>query len=424
MSLEVVRIAVVTPIPTPYRDLFWNAVSRQEGVELHVFYCSAGKKDRPWEVSWPRDYHAEVLPGVNLSAWWGRDTSCFWNPTIRSRLRRGHYDAVVIGGYNHPTMLAAIAGSIRSGVPYFLMCESHLRSPRAWWRRWVKERFVRWIVTRAAGGFPTGILAREYLMHYGASAENLTPIPNAPDVVSIAGQVADWRARREEVRRAHELDGYPVLLFVGRLIPSKGVARLIGALHALRPRHEANLVILGDGPERRSLEQLARRLGVDRQVRFMGFTQPSDLPKWYATADLFVLPSSETWGVVVLEALASGLPVVVTDEVGCYPDVIIDPLVGGVVPARDESALAAAIDQRLRESVSPDAVARTWRPVFETLKYHNLANRFLAAVGRGIGCGWPRDRQADGKEGRGPFALNVPGASHEEASGNVDSTKR
>src|SRR5262245_43542651 len=67
------RIAVVTPIPTPYRDPFWNILARMPGIDLTVYYCSQGKADRPWDVDWQHRYRAQVLPGQNLMAWRGPD---------------------------------------------------------------------------------------------------------------------------------------------------------------------------------------------------------------------------------------------------------------------------------------------------------------------------------------------------------------
>ncbi len=383
VSGDFVKVVAVTPIPTPYRDPFWSAVARQPGVELHVFYCSAGKDDRPWEASWSREYDAEILPGYNLNAWRGAAASCFWNPSILRRLRKGGYDALVCGGYNHLTMLAGMRYAVRHRVPYFLMCESHLQQPRRFWRRWFKQRFVRRVVTLAAGGFPAGTLARDYLLHYGADPQNLAIIPNVPDVAKLAKSVGALRKGRGQLRREYGLGDYPIVLFAGRLIPRKGAHVLIRAFRNASSGNDAHLVIAGAGPERRALEKIASECCLEGRVRFAGFVQPADMSKWYAMADLFVLPSSETWGVVVLEALASGLPVIVTNEVGCYPDAINDPSVGTVVACRNQEQLAASIRQRVEEPVSEEEVTRVWAPIRERFEYPVLARRMLQLLHRG-----------------------------------------
>lgn len=374
------NIAVVTSIPTPYRDPFWNEVAAHTHVDVHVFYCSAGKGDRPWTSNWPRQYRGEVLPGRNLLAWRGVDSSCYWNPAIRERLRRGHYDVVIVGGYNHPTMLVAMHYALRNGVPYFLMCESHLKSRRHWWRCAAKETIVRWAVRHAAGALPTGVLARDYLLSYGARPDTLTVIPNAPDVVRISEEVMHRRALRQVSRERHGLGKGAMVLFVGRLIAKKHVDTLIRALAAFSVPDTTQLAIVGDGPLRVHLESLTNRLGLTNRVHFIGFRQPTELPAWYAMADLFVLPSSETWGVVALEALAAGLPVIVSDEAGCHADIATDPRIATVFRARDHIALADAITHRVHQMISERTVRRVWKPVFNSVKYDALALRLLSAL--------------------------------------------
>ena len=98
IHLEPLRIAVVTVIPTPYRDPFWRVFERNEEVELTVFYCAGGKKDRPWTVDWGQPNHACYLKGYNLAAAFGAATSLYWNPEIRKRPRDKPYDGIIVGG--------------------------------------------------------------------------------------------------------------------------------------------------------------------------------------------------------------------------------------------------------------------------------------------------------------------------------------
>lgn len=374
------KIAVITPIPTPYRDPFWNAVARRPGVELEVFYCSAGKGDRPWNADWSREFRAEVLYGCNFAGWRGRDASCFWNPEIAARLQNGNYDAVVVGGYNHATMWAAIHHARQHDIPFYLMCESFLRQRRPNWRSRLKRYPLQWLVSRCAGGFPTGSLAEQYLTHYGAAPETLTRIPNTPDVEGLKRFAEGLRPQRAALRRRHGLSDRPTVLFAGRLIPKKRAGLLVKAFGQACDEVDAQLVVVGDGDEREMVEQLVSRLDLAQRVHFAGFVQPGDMPMWYALADLFVLPSSETWGVVVLEALASGLPVIVTDEVGCHPDVVVDQVVGDVIPAANQQALVAALRRRLSDLSSPDTIHRAWAPIRESLRYDALAEKFAGCL--------------------------------------------
>lgn len=378
------RVGVVTPIPTPYRDPFWNAFSRTPGVDLTVFYCSAGKSDRPWTEGWENDFRSEVLPGRNLLSWRGADASCFWNPGIRNRLAAGQFDALLIGGYNHPTMWAALRFAVRRRIPFFLMCESHLRKHRSGWKQTLKRPVLRWIVKRAAGFLPTGRLSAEFLQYYGADPRAMTALPNVPDLVCVRTQVQALRGSAPSPLPA-ELAGRPVVLFVGRLIPKKRAELVIRAFAEIDARLGAVLAIVGDGPLRPELEVLADQLGIRSRVHFAGFVQPREVLRWYALARVFVLPSSETWGVVVLESLAAGVPVIVSDEVGCVEDVVRDPALGTVVPARSQEALRDALQRELHREPPGTDFQLAWQVVETGMRYDSLRESLLRGIRAGIG---------------------------------------
>lgn len=378
------RVAAITAIPTPYRDPFWNVLAAQPEVSLDVFYCATGKSDRPWEATWRIDYRARALPGINLTRFLSLDAACYWNPSVIGELRRGRYDHIVIGGYNHATLWAAMRFARRHDVPYYLMCETYLEQPRPAWKKVLKAPLVRWAVGGAAACFPTGTLASRYLVHYGADPEELYRLPNTPDVETYwqrAQELEPQRARLREELRLHATR--PLILFVGRLIARKGVEVLLRAYAAVCQHMEADLVVLGDSELRSNWETIAKELGIRDRIRFEGFVPPDDVPVWHAVADVLVLPSlNETWSTVVLESLASGLPVVITDRVGCYADVLSDPAVGVAVEAGNVDALAKAIMDRLSNPVSRREVAAAWEPVREQFRYLTLARRLIAAFSK------------------------------------------
>jgi len=145
-----------------------------------------------------------------------------------------------------------------------------------------------------------------------------------------------------------QLSARPVVLFVGRLRAYKGLHHLLQAMTGV----EANLAIVGDGPERRRLEGLSRRLGIAHRVHFAGHLADDLLPAAYQAADAFVLPShlpSEAFGLVMVEAMASGLPVVCT-ELGTGTSVVVQHgETGLVVPPADPEALARALQRLLSD---------------------------------------------------------------------------
>lgn len=377
------RIGVVSAIPTPYRDPFWNAVAAEPDTSLHVYYCAAVSPDRPWLPSWPMRYNHEVLNGINIFAPFSSRGFSYWNPDINTRLEAGRHDALLIGGYNYPTMLAAVRFARRKGIPYFLMSESHLNEPRTRWRRVFKRPIVKWVVRGAAGCFPTGKWAADYLIHYGAKADRLCFLPNVPDVDFLDRKSWELAAVRSEVREQLGLGATTTVLFLGRLVDFKRVDLLIEAFAKVDRNIAARLAIVGDGLERSRLERLASRLGIADRVLFKGFIEPEQVPQWYAAADLMVLPSvGETWSVAVVEALASALPVVTTDTVGAAADTITNPVVGTIVPSNDVDALAAAIQERLTKPVGRRLIREHWADVRERFRYESLARDVVSFVDR------------------------------------------
>ncbi len=151
-------------------------------------------------------------------------------------------------------------------------------------------------------------------------------------------------------------DGPFTLLFVGRLVPRKGVRYLLEALAKLLADHpETRLILAGEGPERQSLEALCGRLGLAENVTFLGHIEHTELPKLHHQASVFVLPAiREGMSNALLEAMASGLPVITTE--GEMGELMHDT--GLVVAKRNAEQLAGAIASYLRD---PELVARHGR---------------------------------------------------------------
>ncbi len=188
----------------------------------------------------------------------------------------------------------------------------------------------------------------------GINARKITVIPNGIDI-------ARWEAYRNidcpDISRSLRLPDDAILIgVVGRLVPFKGHEVLLKSMKQVVASHpNAYLLIMGDGPLREKLEKQAGKLEISPHVKFMGF---ADEPGRYMTAwDLFVLPSTnEPFGIVLLEAMAMGLPVVST-RAGGVLDIVEDGVSGLLAEPGDEKSLAGAIekvldDKKLRESLA------------------------------------------------------------------------
>src|SRR5207302_502070 len=181
-----------------------------------------------------------------------------------------------------------------------------------------------------------------------------------------------------------------IVLFVGRLVALKGVVHLLGAMpRVLAACPEARLVLVGDGEERSYLEQVARALHLMDRVSFVGAREHGEVIRYMRAADVFVLPSLiESFGIVLVEAMSCGLPIVASKVMG-IPAVVEDGVNGVLVPPGDEAALAAGVIRLLTDPAARNQIAE--RNLAKAADYvlPRIADRFVAlwrAAGAGPGA--------------------------------------
>lgn len=315
------RVLILTSIVAPYRPPSFAALARQPGIDLLVGFLSEGDRRRPWkDPGASLDFGHVVYDGDG-----GRTTG-----VIRS-LRSFRPDVVVVGGWDQPAYLVPVAARGLGAFRLVIWSESTLRDARAS-RAW-RERVKRAVVRRADGILVPGSAAAEYARFLGA--RRVFVAPNAADADLFAGAGAN--------DSAGAADGEPIVLYAGRLAVEKGLDVLLHAWRTVQDRTDAQLVLVGSGPEEPHLRAQAGRLGL-RGVRWVPFVQPVELAAWYRLAGLAVLPSrSEPWGFVINEAMAAGLPVVATNAAGAARDLIVDGVNGWRVGVGDPGALAGRI---------------------------------------------------------------------------------
>jgi glycosyltransferase involved in cell wall biosynthesis len=253
-------------------------------------------------------------------------------------------ECVIVSGWSTFASQAAIVWCRLRQIPYLLVVESHDRDTRPGWRRALKTVVVPRVVKAAAGVLVAGSLARESMIRRGADPARIRIFANTVDVHAL-GERADRLAQeRLALRKSLGLvDADLAVLSVARLAPEKGLTTLVRAIaDAEDPR--LVLVIAGSGPEGDRLRSLADELGI--RLVLLGDVDWADIAEVYVAADIFALLSdSEPWGVVVNEAAACGLPLVLSDAVGAGYDLLVDHVNGRRVPAGDSHAASAALKE-------------------------------------------------------------------------------
>jgi rhamnosyl/mannosyltransferase len=177
------------------------------------------------------------------------------------------------------------------------------------------------------------------LADYLRVSKRIEVIPFGIPVEQFVEAEAAARRHAEEIRARYDT---PLVLFIGRLVYYKGVEVLLRAMAAC----PGTLLLIGEGPEESALRVLSRRLEIEHRVKFLGHVSADELTRHFYAADVFVLPSThrtEAFGVVQLEAMACGVPVVSTDLPTGVPWVNQHGITGLVVPPNDGEALADAL---------------------------------------------------------------------------------
>jgi glycosyltransferase involved in cell wall biosynthesis len=335
------RLVLITEIISPYRIPLFNVLAKHESLDLHVIFLAETDPDlRQWTV-----YKDEIKFSYQVLPSWRKRVGRYnWllNRGVGSALSAFAPDVVLCGGYNYVASWQALLWSRLKQVPFLLWSESNLQDLRRGHAvvEFIKDEFL----SRCSGFVVPGCSAREYLRAHKIREELIFVAPNAVDNEFFATSASE--ARQNGVMRRAEL-GLPerYFLFVGRLVREKGVFELLSAYakldHAIR--EQVGLVLVGDGGERAPLEAFASTIS-SGSIKFAGFAQREQLSSYYALAEALVLPTyTDPWGLVVNEAMASGLPVIVSNVAGCAADLVVENWNGLLTPPRDESSLAAAM---------------------------------------------------------------------------------
>jgi len=343
------RVGLLATHPIQYYTPWYRALARL--VDLHVYYShrqSSADHARSefgvafeWDVPLLDGYRSSFLHNrarrPDVSQFAGCDT-----PELAALIRAERYDAFIVTGWGVRSFWQAMAACWRTGTPLLVRGDSHLLTPRSLPKRLFKRLAYGAFIPRFAGYLVVGERTRQYFMHYGADRRRMFPAPHAVDNQRFAARARALRPLRSQLRAAWGIpDDALLFLFAGKLVLRKRPHDFIQAVgQAARANRRIWGFVVGDGPLRGELEALVAQSGLP--VRFAGFLNQAAMPDAYSVSDALVLPSdaSETWGLVVNEAMAAGLPALVSDAVGCAPDLIRPGCTGEQFPLGDHAALA------------------------------------------------------------------------------------
>ena len=367
------RLAVIASHPIQYQAPLFRRIAATSGVELEVLFLSDhGLKptmdegfgqvvrfDSPLLEGYAHRFLRNRSPRPGLYPPFG-----LLNPSLATAIGRGGFDAVCVQGYNFASHWIAYAAAAGVRVPWMMRGESTLLYETTPLRRAAKTALLAPLVRGAGALLCIGEHNRRFYESLGARPSQLFHAPYSVDNDYFATRARTARDSGASAAIRQRLGAGPddvVLLFVGKYLKRKRPVDVVEAVASLGDASRRVVVaFVGEGEERPALESAIARTGV--RACLTGFVNQSELGAWYGASDLFVLPSTyETWGLVVNEAMAAGLPVVVSDLVGCGQDLVAGRGTGGVHKAADPASLAEVLrplvgDDGLRRSAAAKAL--------------------------------------------------------------------
>lgn len=372
-----VRLAYLVSHPIQYQAPLLRRIAQEPDIDLTVFFGSDfslreykdegfGGVGVKWDIPLTEGYKHEFLPVIRDEA---RVTPTLpLNSGIARRLagQRGQpaFDALWIHGYASANSMHAMIAAKALGIPVLMRSDSWLGDrERSEAKLAAKRLFFRGLSHMMDAVLTIGTLNAEYWRYYMGDDFPLFLAPYAVDNAYFQQRCAEAALKRSDLQRELNLSpDRPVILFASKLQTRKCAGDLLEAYTRLSPAPgiEPNpyLVIVGDGEERQALERTAEQTGF-KSIRFCGFRNQSELPRFFDLATVFVLPSRhEPWGLIVNEVMNAARAVIVSDEVGCQPDLITDGVEGAVFRAGDVAGLADALRRTLATPQTAEEMGR------------------------------------------------------------------
>ena len=353
------RILVISSYPAPYRVAVFRGLAKYYQMDVFFEFIQDQSRSAEWFV---RSDDFKVLNTPENKAAFDH---CLKQVT--------EYDLVLAYDYNNTNAGRLIRTCIRKKVPYIINCDGAFINPH-----WLKDMVKRYYISHACGCFASGRHAAEYFRYYGAAEEKIHyhhfTSMSAEDI-QLAAQCSQSKG---ELRSALGLKDIPTAVTIGQFIHRKGFDVLLNAWKAVP--QPAQLVLVGGGDLEEEYREQIRKLDL-KNVYLVGFVGKEKVFQYYHASDLFVLPTREDiWGLVINEAMASGLPVIGTDRCVAAMELIENDINGYVTAVGDVPALAEAMTKILTNEAVSAQMSQRNRAKISTYTLENIVENHRRVI--------------------------------------------
>ncbi|MDH7513812.1 MAG: glycosyltransferase family 4 protein [Clostridiales bacterium] len=337
------KILLITNIPTPYRIPLFNELYEQlknKGLKLTVLFGAYCYPYRKWDVDLSScNFDFRVLSSRHLMLL-DNERVVFTYPGLINLVLRDEPRAVITNAFSPATTKLWLISWFKK-IRYLIWSgaiesKGQPDSP-------IRKIHRKLLVRKAVGFIAYGTKAKDYLVNLGAKPEDIEIGINTVDIQFFRSRT---KPSQGEIRKRWGTNGKKILLYVGYLVRRKRLDLLLKSIKILAAkRRDFVLKIVGDGPEREKMVDLSDRLNLQDLVIFEGYKQKDDLIEIYTEADCFLFPTEfDIWGLVLVEAMAAGLPCIVSIHAAATHDLIIDGVNGFAMDFADSIEVAKKIE--------------------------------------------------------------------------------
>ncbi len=382
-----IRTALFATHPIQYQAPWFRALAALGGIELKVYFGMLPTSAQQgigfgrafhWDVPLLDGYEYEVLQNRSTTPALGQFSGCD-TPDVGARIRAWAPEVAILTGWQSKMLVQAALACLRLRVPRIIRGESNALRRRIWWKRRLHALWLRGFDQFLA----IGTANRDFYRQAGVPERRIQNCPYFVDNERFAAAARELRDRRMELRRRWAIpDGAICFLYCGKLTPKKRPLDLLHALErAIAKGAQAHLLIVGEGELMEQVQVLVQSRKLPATCA--GFLNQTEIVAAYVAADCLVLPSDagETWGLVVNEAMACDLPALVSDQVGCGPDLVADGETGAMFPMGDVEILSRRLHELASDPVRLGAMGkRAQRLVCERYSVERAVAGTMAAI--------------------------------------------
>ena len=327
-------LAILTSHPIQYQAPLWRSLANDGRVEFEVWFLTPHAvtpshdpqfgQTFAWDCDLTADYPNRFVPiaeGWKMNEFRGVKVTSPWEHQFREH----GVTTLWVEGWRFAEYWSAIRTARRLGIPVWIRGENNNLAPRTWRTRLIKRPIMRYLFGQVTDFLTIGSANRRYYRYHGISESRFHSAPYAVDNAHWRSEVKKLGSQRNVIRQNFGIpDDAFCILFCGKLIGKKRPLDLVRAAGSIRDStRPIHLLYVGNGELRAELENALIQLP-SQSHSLLGFLNLSEISKAFVAADALALPSDagETWGLVVNEAMACGLPAIVSDQCGCAEDLV------------------------------------------------------------------------------------------------------